>query len=62
VSASDIVFEISELPHPVFTRSGNNLWVNVRISLKEAMLGFKKKIKHLDGHYVRIEKTGVTQP
>ena len=30
--------------------------------MKEALLGFKKKIKHLDNHFVKIEKDNVTQP
>ncbi|KAL4472915.1 hypothetical protein ABPG72_007792 [Tetrahymena utriculariae] len=62
VSASDIVFEIAELPHSIFVRRGNNLHISIQITLKEALLGFKKKIKHLDGHYVKISKIGVTQP
>jgi DnaJ-related protein SCJ1 len=34
----------------------------MQISLKESLLGFKKIIKHLDGHEVLIEQKGVTQP
>ncbi len=50
------------LPHPVFTREGNNLKMNVKISLKQALLGFKKEITHLDGHKVLIEKKKITRP
>lgn len=28
----------------------------------QALLGFKRDIKHLDGHVVEIDRTGVTQP
>ena len=34
----------------------------VNISLKEALLGFKKKIKHLDNHFVKIDKVTITKP
>ncbi len=34
----------------------------MRISLKEALLGFEKEIPHLDDHIVTIKKNGVTQP
>lgn len=56
MSPSDIVFEIVELAHPAFERRETNLHVTVKLTLQEALLGFKKKIKHLDGHFVRIEK------
>lgn len=62
MSPSDIVFEIVELPHPAFERRETHLHVTVKLTLQEALLGFKKKIKHLDGHFVKIEKNGVTQP
>ena len=34
----------------------------MRISLKEALLGFDKEIPHLDDHIVTVKKNGVTQP
>ena len=30
--------------------------------MEEALLGFKKKIQHLDSHYVKVEKNTITQP
>ncbi|EGR28735.1 hypothetical protein IMG5_169320 [Ichthyophthirius multifiliis] len=62
MSSSDIIFEIKELAHPVFERKKNNLHVSVELTLREAIFGFKKKIKHLDNHFVKINKVGVTQP
>jgi DnaJ-class molecular chaperone len=58
----DIVFVLKVRNHPRFQRKGNDLYTNVRISLKEALLGYTKQISHLDGHVVQIESKGVTQP
>lgn len=46
----DITFVISQTPHNVFKRIENNLYINLDISLEEALLGFSKTISHLDGH------------
>lgn len=60
-AASDIIFEIRELSHPVFIRKNNmDLYASLEITLEEALLGFTKSITHLDGHKINIKKTGVT--
>lgn len=60
---ADIVFQVAEKPHPFFTRVNvSDLKVIIPITMKEALLGFKKKIRHLDGHEVVIERNEVTQP
>lgn len=61
-AASDIVFIVIETPHPRFKREGDNLRIIIDLTLKEALLGFEKKIKHLDGHEVKISRDYVTQP
>lgn len=33
---------------------GTDLVTNLRISLLEALLGFEREIKHLDGHLVQV--------
>ena len=33
--------------------------MNLKITLKEAILGFKKSIRHLDNHYVQIESNEI---
>ena len=36
--------------------------MTLTISLKQALLGFKKEIRHLDGHAVTISNDGVSSP
>ena len=60
--AGEVIFKVETLPHPIFTRDGNNLKINVKISLKQALLGFNKEIMHLDGHKVYLKKTKITRP
>lgn len=62
MGASDISFIVIETPHPIFKREGDNLKAVVEISLKEALLGFEKTIRHLDGHEVTLRRDFVTQP
>eukprot|EP00164_Ancoracysta_twista_P005348 GFYU01007313.1.p1 GENE.GFYU01007313.1~~GFYU01007313.1.p1 ORF type:complete len:360 (-),score=139.92 GFYU01007313.1:581-1660(-) len=58
----DVVFKLKQQPHRKFKRDGNNLKIDQHISLKEALLGYKKSIRHLDGHNVHIESTSITSP
>ena len=48
--------------HKLFIRDGDDLHVDVHISLLESLLGFERTIEHLDGHAVTIERAGVTKP
>jgi DnaJ homolog subfamily B member 11 len=57
-----LIFVIQELPHTDFKREKNDLHTVLDISLKEALLGFEKEIKHLDGHTVTVKKNSVAQP
>lgn len=70
----DVVFKIKTLPHKRFVRKGDNLHLKMTISLLEvhfsatsssyhqALVGFSKKIKHLDGHEVEVTRDVVTKP
>mmetsp|Transcript_11086 Transcript_11086/g.18575 ORF Transcript_11086/g.18575 Transcript_11086/m.18575 type:complete len:114 (-) Transcript_11086:54-395(-) len=62
--AGEVIFKVQVLPHARFTRDGDNLKTQVEISLKQALLGFRVELEHLDGHKVVLErKRGqVTQP
>ena len=58
-----IKIKVILLDHPVFERKGNDLKTRIHISLKEALLGFEKTLKHLDGHVVKIDRRDkVTKP
>ncbi|KAG5476980.1 hypothetical protein LSCM1_05314 [Leishmania martiniquensis] len=57
----DVLLKVVSAPHPVFRRSGNDLYANVSITLKEALLGCEKVLTHLDGHEVELHVDGVTQ-
>jgi DnaJ-class molecular chaperone len=42
--AGDALIEITVLPHPFFTRKGDDIYLDLPISLKEAVLGAKVKV------------------
>lgn len=58
----DVIFAVKTKPHSTFERKGKNLWMTIHLTVKEALLGFKRSIKHLDGHTVKIQREGVTRP
>jgi len=58
----DLIFKIVTVPHKRFVRKGDDLHFSMTISLLEALVGFSKKIKHLDGHTVDVIRTEVTRP
>jgi DnaJ-class molecular chaperone len=38
------------------------LFLNMKMSLKEALVGFSKTVNHLDGEKVLVESAGMAQP
>ncbi|XP_052187037.1 dnaJ protein ERDJ3B [Diospyros lotus] len=58
----DLKFRIRTAPHDQFRREGNDLHTTVSITLVQALVGFEKKIKHLDEHLVDISTKGITKP
>jgi DnaJ-related protein SCJ1 len=62
VIPGDIIFVLRTSPHAVFNRSGDDLYMKQSITLKDALLGFSKKIKQLDGTMLEATRQGVTQP
>jgi DnaJ-class molecular chaperone len=62
VTPGDVIFKFKQTPHKLFKRDGDDLHYELHISLREALLGYSRVIKHLDGRDVKIEAKGVTQP
>jgi DnaJ-related protein SCJ1 len=62
VIPGDLVFKIVTVPNKRFVRQGDNLHTKLNITLLEALAGFSKSFKHLDGHKVLVERTAVTIP
>lgn len=61
-TSGDLVFIVKELPHPLFTRKNNDLYMKVTIDLAEALGSFTRTIPHFDNHTVEIKSESVTQP
>jgi DnaJ-class molecular chaperone len=57
-----VILSLKTQAHARFRRDGNDLHYEQSISLKEALLGFHKRIPHLDGHIVDVRSDGVTSP
>lgn len=54
LEAGDIVFYIDQIPHPVFRRRGNDLFVKKEVSLLESLTGASVTLDHLNGEKVRL--------
>lgn len=58
----DLILIILTQKHPIFERRGDDLYTNITISLRDALVGFSMDITHLDGHLVHIHRDKVTWP
>lgn len=50
----DIVFVVQQKEHPVFTRKGDDLFMEKDLTLVEALCGFKFVVTHLDGRQLVV--------
>lgn len=59
--AGDLIAIIRTREHPAFQRDGIHLYMNVELTIREALLGFKKEIEQLDGTTFEITRKEPTQ-
>lgn len=59
---SDLIFIIDEKPHTLFKRDGNDLVVNQKISLVEALTGYTAQLTTLDGRNLSIPINAIISP
>ncbi|KAI8454841.1 DnaJ C terminal domain-containing protein [Phakopsora pachyrhizi] len=63
IDAGDVVLRIKIRRHEGgFRRVDENLYWRETIDLKQALLGFTRKISHLDGHDLTLNSKSVIQP
>ena len=58
----DLIFNVKQKPHNRFKRVNDNLFVDLSVTLEEALLGFQRRVQHLDGHLVEVSSDEVSQP
>ena len=60
VVPGDVKVKLKAAKHAVFRRNGtNDLLMRMNIPLRQALLGFERVIRHLDGHPVTISHHGI---
>jgi len=57
-----VIFTVKTKKHKKFQRRGDDLHMNMQVTLREALLGWTQTLRHLDGHVVEFGTTGVTKP
>ena len=56
----DVKVRLRAAKHAVLTRNGTDLTMSFAIPLRDALIGFERTIRHLDGHEVVIANRGVS--
>lgn len=57
----DLIIQLVNFEHQTFIREDNNLIMDLDITFKEALIGFERTIKHLDGMKFLLRVKGTTQ-
>ncbi|KAF1957511.1 DnaJ-domain-containing protein [Byssothecium circinans] len=58
----DLHFLVSEKPHPLFTREGDDIKHTIELDLKEALTGWSRTVQTIDGKQVGVRSAGPTGP
>jgi curved DNA-binding protein len=59
--AGDLYLNIAVLPHPIFARDGNDIFIDKSVSFTQAVLGTSIEVPTVDGTIRRIKVTAGTQ-
>ncbi|CAJ1424209.1 unnamed protein product, partial [Effrenium voratum] len=57
-----MILTLKVAKHAELERRGDDLHMNAKVSLREALLGWRKTVRHLDGHTIEIGTDSVTKP
>ncbi len=60
--SQDLHFIVSEKQHPTLKREGDNLRTTIELDLKEALTGWERRVKTIDGKELPVRGGGPTQP
>merc|ERR1712187_939817 len=56
-----VILKLKMEKHRKFVRRGNDLHMEMKVSLREALLGWSQTIRHIDGHTVELSSSDVTK-
>jgi len=60
--AGDLYLHINILPHPIFAREGNDIYLEKSITVSQAILGTTIEVPTIDGSVKRVKVPAGTQP
>ncbi|CAI6333375.1 unnamed protein product [Periconia digitata] len=58
----DLHFIVSEKPHPLFNREGDDIKHTIELDLKESLTGWSRTVQTIDGKQVAVRSAGPTGP
>lgn len=58
----DLVMVLQQQAHSTFSWHGDDLHMTMTISLKQALLGFKKSVQQMDGRTIYLDSSEVVSP
>lgn len=56
-----VLLKLKVKKHTLFERRDNDLHMGVTISLRESLLGWSQRVRHMDGHTVELAQNSVTK-
>lgn len=59
--AGDLNFILYEIPHPLYRREGDQLYITKEIPLVDALTGFSLEMTHVDSSKFTVDVDGVTE-